>query len=60
MVGDGDGKDMLIERRGEVSIEEVAVIQGFSCDPADELEVIQVSFVEVGGGRGVVGVSSGA
>lgn len=48
---------MLVERGGKVRVEEVAVVEGLSCDPADELEVVEVSLVEVGGGGGVVGVA---
>jgi hypothetical protein len=59
-VGDGDRQDVLVERGGKVCVEEVAVIEGLSCDPADELEVVEVSLVEVGGGGGVVGVACGA
>lgn len=31
---------MLVEGGSEVCIEEVAIIEGLSCDPADELEVV--------------------
>lgn len=39
-VGDGDRQDVLVERWGKVCVEEVPVIEGLSCDPADELEVV--------------------
>ena len=56
-VGDGDRQDVLVERWGKVCVEEVPLIKGLSCDSADELEVVEVSLVEVGGGGGVVGVA---
>ena len=48
---------MFVECGGEVGIEEVAVVEGLACDAADELEIVEVSLVEVGGGGGVVGVA---
>ena len=48
---------MFVEGGGEVGIEEVAVVEGLACDAADELEIVEVSLVEGGGGGGVVGVA---
>ncbi len=48
---------MLVKGRSEVCIEEISIVQCLSSYPTNELEVIEVSFVEIRGGGGVVGVA---
>ena len=46
---------MLVKRSGEVRVHEVSVADGLADDPADELEVGQVIWVDVAIGVGLEG-----